>query len=719
MGKSALCVLKKMITVGGRTILWSLRVLMPLGPVHSEPPKNNTHYTYIGNREGIAETFYQNNSFFQCIAKQHCKPSPEGQPRKKFAIMLKDKKTNLVLPAFLKCFNDGRAVVSLSEDLIGTANKILQSDDPNCLDYSTLAPQADAQAIQDTVAAVEKLGDQCPQEDRSCLGQLYDLFEQDVKNTVQALIPDFLYSAPPDATSKMGCLSNILANFKNSIVSVLKTFLYDAPKKLWEIGKAAWDYFFDQEKKSSTVAFLSSMMSTEMATALVDWDLPNFYNLLRANFFKTFGAIRQFYLELIGCTEWSGEPFYSECLKKMNFSCTTCENVTQFTCGLLGQLGAGVALGGLMGTLNSVGNVIKSKVATSGKSIAELLVPVGMRESVKNSAIAQGLRDLANAPIMQEISAKASQLKHGVGEVAYRMGLKVSPLTKILASVKDELKLILGMGDAFKNVVAGNPITSLYHFSYQKGKKITQQKVSNTLVQRGVVGMESAILKAKKYAYHLQKIWDLLESHLAKLQQMSDPKKFNPKTYQKIISEYLKRVQEELEHIGFKVSPASDGKGLLLEKGGESIVYRPDFEVITRRKFKNVEELQGHIKTHDALLHDGREPRVVASNPPMIQDVLESAKNSLGLYAASADGLDGFVYLAHLGVLPSQSRQPPKCTDILLEAKLLGVEDISEVVKEPATTGVLLPLEGKSPAPVPAANNQSGTAVEAAAPPQG
>ena len=77
------------------------------------------------------------------------------------------------------------------------------------------------------------------------------------------------------------------------------------------------------------------------------------------------GDLRDFYTETLGCTEWSGSAYESECVSKMNWSCPDTEHVLQFVCGLVGQLGGGFLLGGMLGSVKAI-----ASVASVRKSVA-------------------------------------------------------------------------------------------------------------------------------------------------------------------------------------------------------------------------------------------------------------------------------------------------------------------------------------------------------------
>jgi len=614
------------------------------------------HYSYIGKNSGLGELFYKNNRYFQCMTKRHCKQIAESDPRLKVAIFLKDKNSDMVIPSFLQCYRDGTGQASMAEAMVTAANNAIKNES-SCLDLSQVDSNVPARFATDTMKAMQKFGGACPKEDRSCVGQIADLLEQDLKNAF-----NFFSKKAEGETTKMGCLSTMVSNLVESLYSTLKLFLYDAPKKVFEVGAALWNHFFDSEKESSTAMLYSSMMAPDMAQALADWDLAKFYSLLRSNFFELMGNIRKFYTELLGCTEWQGAPYESECLKKTNWSCPTCESVTNFACGLTGQLGTGMFLGGLLGTAKGIANVAQLQKAISlnpksygipGLAIKEMKVKMGIDEAMKGA---------------KEFGQRAN----------YKVSKLSAPLVDVLSSVKDEIKVISGLGSGFKKIVSSNPVTLPYHITYQKMKGFMNKKSAEGMINHSLKGTENAINLGKRYALHLQNITEDFAVHAKQLYKIRGDK-FNPTVYKEVMKDYISTVQGEMKRMGIKVEKIEGGTALKLEKNGEIFEYRPDFRDKLESGSKySLEEFKTHVSNQDPLLYNGKIPGYNPESPGFLSDIIQKANTSKGLFVTQADAMDGYIYLGHFSTQQSLVPKIEDCNDYLEGIEYLEMHDISD-----------------------------------------
>lgn len=542
----------------------------------------------------------------------------------------------------------------MSEEIVSIMNR----QEPTlvqCIELDRLKEVAPEKLAIETHKALQNFGGECPKEDRSCGEQLADMFMKDIKNAINIFKWDF-----SEKKTDMGCLSTLLTNLGMSIVSTVKLFLVDIPKKVFEVGKSLWNYMWGKDNESSTAMLYSSIMAPDMAQALADWDLPKFYSLLRKNFLDMIGNIRKFYSELLGCTQWEGAPYASECLKKTNWSCPTCESVTNFACGLTGQLGAGAVLGGLLGTGKAIANVSQLKRAVS-------LNP-------KDFGISPGAISEMKAKMgIDKIVKQASDLKQRAG---YKISRYTAPLTDFLETVTSEVKVVSGLGSAFKKVVTANPVTLPYHLTYQAGKGFTNRNVAQSMINRRLKGAENSIDLGKRYALHLQMISDNFAAYAKQLYKIRGDR-FNEGVYKDIMKDYISDVAAEMKRMGIKSEKIDGGLGLKLSKGDEVFEYRPDF----REKLKSgskysAEDFKSHVTNQDPILYDGKIPGYRPDTPGFLSDIIQKADTSKGLFVTKADAMDGYVYLGHFSSQQSMVPDHEDCNDFLDGLDFLEMQTI-------------------------------------------
>lgn len=590
---------------------------------------------------------------------KHCAREDESSKPPMYSIFLKDVHSKMIVPSFLECNEDGSATISMAEGLVPAFNEALQGGEA-CFNPAAAAPGVAPEFVDRTMRALQAYEGKCPEEDRSCGKQIADLLVQDVSNAVSLFKNK---KKAKDETTKMGCLSNVVASLKESLISTLKLFVWDIPKKVWEIGKSTWNYLFDRENKSSTAMLLSSVMAEDMAQALAKWDLAKFYSLLRKNFFKFLGNIREFYTELLGCTEWKGTPFESECLKKTNWSCPTCESTTNFFCGLAGQLGTGFALGGLLGTAKSVIQMSQIKKAislnpkkygVSTDAIKEMGSKVGVNKAITDAKV--------NAQTMR-----------------YKASLYTRPVTDVLTSVGEEIKLLSGIGKNFQKFVSANPVTMPYHLAFQYSKKAGFKRTGEYLVRKS--SQNSSLALGRRFALRLSSLSDNFTTYAKDFYKIKGTK-FNQGIYDDIMTRYLDDVAEETRKMGIKVEKLPDGHGLKLEKGGEIFEYRPDFrqQMDIAERF-TADEFRKQLAATDPILFDSKTMINAPAMPNFLRDIHQKASVAKDVITLKTDGLDGLIYLGHFG---SQQNGVPRiqdCKEYLHDAEYLEMQDITDAAQ--------------------------------------
>lgn len=610
-----------------------------------------TYSTPIQQDQALGNVFYNNHQYFQCMAKKHCGPDTGGDS---YAVFIKDVHTKTVIPNFLDCQEDGSANLSMAESLIPRFNESMEGGEA-CFNPDEVTPDVEPGFVAKSLQAINAYKGECPKEDRSCGKQVADLFVQDVKNGISL----FKGKKPSESSStKMGCLSTLLTNLKDSLLSTLKLFLWDAPKKIFEIGKNTWNYLFNKEKDTSTSMLLTSVMSKDMADSLAKWDLAKFYSLLRKNFFNFLGNLREFYTELLGCMEWEGKPYESECLKKTNWSCPSCESVTNFMCGLGGQLGTGFMLGGMLGTAKGILQMSQMKKAislnpkkfgVSSDAIKEMTSKMHLDKSIKNAKL------------------KTQTLR-------YRASLYTRPITDVLSSATEELKLLSGIGKNFKKFVSLNPVTMPYHLSFQYSKRLGFNRASDRIISR--FGKGSSVYLGKKYALHFSNMtenFSIIAKDLYKIRGT----KFNKVIFDDIVRRHLDDIAKESKKMGMKVERIEGGQALRLEKAGESYIYKPNLkrQMDIAENF-SLEDFTKHMQAKDPMLYNSTLAASAPRMPGFIKEMHAKAAAVKDLVTVSADSVDGLLYLGHFGAQVGRSSRIEDCRDYLHDAEYLEMHKL-------------------------------------------
>lgn len=664
--------MSKVKTLNTLIILFSLLtgVYSPLA--FSEPVK--THYTYIDNKQnGLGDLFYKNSAYYRCLTQTHCKKpvdeakeaaeageKVESQEPRKLAIFLKKSDSREVIPSFLQCHADGTGMVSMAEELIPVVNNAVARED-KCADVKPIEGVIPQRFVDDTLKALQGYDKKCKREDRSCFTQVVDGLQNDLQNMFS------LFGGEKSETTKMGCFSTLISNVVESLYSTLKLFLWDLPKGALNLAKNSWNYFFGEEEETSTAMLYASVLPENLAEALADWDLAKFYDIVRKNFLNFLGDIREFYTELLGCSEWSGVPYQSECLKKTNWSCPTCESVMNFGCGLAGQLGTGFLLGGVLGTAKSLATLsqLKKKISISPKSFG-----------IKSEAI----KEMKSREAIQGYISKAED---AYTTARYKTSKVAQPVTKVLSTVGDEMKFVFGLGSAFKKFISSNPVTLPYHLSFQQGKQVAFKAMNNTALDKGYFTKGSQALNlGRRYAMRLKNVQDKYQQTVKDLYRLRG-RRFNEKLYREINSEYLDTVKKELELVGVKVNRVSDDV-LVLEKGGELVEYRPNFKerVLAAGDDVSADDFAKNLTFDDLLLEERNVAGLSTQRPKFLQEMMDKASDSKDIYTIKGDGADGLIYLGHFTGQQKSVPAVQNCDDFLHEAEPLQVQEIQDSALE-------------------------------------
>lgn len=638
--------------------LFFIFIFTPAQSLFAQPDTPQRHYTYIGKDNKLADLFYNNNNYYQCKTDRHCRPKTDknkSTPNKRMAFFVLDKKSGLVIPTFLQCMDNGTSVISMAEDLIPIVNQRNEADP--CEQIQQLPSSLPTRFINDTLQTLESLdNDGCPKEDRSCANQITDMFAKDLNNLLRP------FSKMPSPTTEMGCLSTLFTNLWEGLWSTAKLLLWELPKGVANVAKNTWNYFFNKEQETSTAMLYASVMSETMAQALSKGDFAKFYSELRKNFFKFIGAIREFYGELMGCMEWSGTPYDSECLKKTNWSCPTCESTTNFLCGLTGQLGTGMALGAVLG-------VTKATIAVSK-----------MKRQIANEPARFGFAKEALEQI--EANKTIRSLKNQTQEAKYRIGTRTRPIASYTNAALGEMKTLFALGENFRKLIAVNPVTAPFHMSFQAGQKMGHKRLNRLTQEHNIPGLTLGPTAALGRAYgralaNVQKKFDESITELHKLTKGN----YHPRVYNDISRNYITVVKKELERVNIKATPIQGGRGLRLEKGGEVFEYRPNWrdKIEKARSDMSLEDFKHFVANGDQLL-DVVTPvgQLTSASPGFLKELRHKAHSAKNTFIVQSGPTDGMIYLGYFTAQSRNAPQEAKCEDLLYDMELIGSQDVTQ-----------------------------------------
>jgi hypothetical protein len=622
------------------------------------------HYSYFPTnpQEDLGDTFYRNNEFLRCEATKVCEPektsmtaqstnSSTPESPKKFAYFVRREKDGFIVPIFIQCHSNGAATASTAEDLVPYLNETVL-DNGDCLDETEISENVAPSFVENTLNAVQSYEAGCPKQDLSCMEQVAENFTRDLKNAMN------IFKVSNESKTEMGCLSNVLSTVIDSLYQTLKLFVYDLPKGVLNVGKSVYNYFWGEEEEQTTAMLASSVMSEDMANALVAWDLPKFYSLLKKNFFKFIGQIKEFYGEMLGCTEWNGIPFNSQCLKKMNWSCPTCDHVMNFTCGLVGQLGAGFAMGGILGTGNSIVQMNRMKKAIG----------------TNPSKYQMGKEAISEMMAKTRIPEMVTKAKSSSRKAAFHTARYTRPMTQFLTTAKEDIRFVLGVGDSFRGFIAATPPTMPYHYMYQLGKSKAFRKMNDSQVKKSGV---NTMKLGRAYAVKLDEISEGFESLLPDLNKLRG-KNFDPDLYAVVKDEYLALAQKNLKSIGMNVERLPDNKGLKISKGEQSFDYIPEFDERLKAMPDRIEadEMKKIFMDSDPLMTKDHHLATQNHMPDFWRRVQDKAHESRGMFVVKPDALDGYVYMAQISSQVGQIPETKDCSGKLNGAKILRSQEI-------------------------------------------
>lgn len=280
-----------------------LSLILPhLGTV-SYAQDGENHYTYLSDSpyETLGDTFYRNNEFLKCEARNFCKKQEKVtrlDPLKKFAFFFQRENDSYIVPVFLQCHRSGTSTASMAEDLVPLVNEtVLEQGD--CVDEESVEEAVSPYFVEDALRAIKGYENGCPKQETGAVERILDTFVDDFKN----LTSPWKFFGGDGEKVEAGCLTNFLANIKTSVWETIKLFTYHLPTGVWNLGVSAFNKFMGREDDTSSALLNSSLMSEDMANAITSFDFAKVYELIRKNFWSFWGDIKEYYLETIGCTE--------------------------------------------------------------------------------------------------------------------------------------------------------------------------------------------------------------------------------------------------------------------------------------------------------------------------------------------------------------------------------------------------------------------------------
>lgn len=641
-------------------------IFCELSFAQAEVSTGENHFAFLSKdqNDNLGDTFYRNNEFLRCEASKLCKPrdpnsssSTEAEPLKKFAYFLGREADGFIVPVFLTCHASGSASAATAESLVPYLNQeVLENGD--CLNEEDLLKNVNPFFVDSTLKVIQGYDGGCPKRSTSCMDDVVENFTRDLKNVTN------IFSLSNSEKTDSGCLTNLLSSALDSLYQTLKLFVWDIPKGVFNVGKAGLKYFFGAEEDRSTAMLASSVMSDDMAKALTSWDLAEFYKLAKKNFFSFFGQIKEFYGEIIGCTQWSGLPYQSECLKKVNWSCPNCDHMLNFACGLTGQLGTGFLLGGILGTAKSISKMrgIKKQVATDPSKFN--IVPEAVREMAAKSSI----------PGMLEKAGLEAR------RASFTASRYTRPTTQFFTAAKNDLKGIFGIGDSFRALIAATPLTMPYNLVYQRGKARAFRAMNELQVKN--LGVNSLKL-GRAYALRLDNIRAGFDDLLVDLNKLRGTT-FDPVLFRSLKREYYSLVEKELRAIGVKVERLPDGDGLSISKAGESFEYRPNIADRLKNMPDDVgpDEMKRMLMNSDPIMTTNHSVGTQVDLPEFWKNIRDKAHTSRGVFTIKPDANDGYVYLGHFSAQTENVTPSTDCSGKLNGVTLLREQEVPHELPE-------------------------------------
>jgi hypothetical protein len=636
-----------------------IAIILAANSILSHPlfaQEGKTHYRYLNQNEqfDLGNSFYRNSDYFKCEARQYCQKieDPAVKP-KRYAYFLGREEDGFIIPVFLQCHRSGNASMTTAEDLVPLLNETVLKDG-NCIEDKEVEKVEESvpnHFVEDTLKAVRSYEGNCPKnEDDTFIKP----FMTDWDNVVKAV------TFEKQDTVKAGCLTNALASVVQSVYQTLKLFAWDIPKGIYKFGVQAFKSFFGKEEERSSEMLAASLMSEDMAHALVTGDVRELYKLLRVNSKNFALAIKEFYLETVGCSEWEGIPYGSVCLKKMNWDCLTWENGVPWVCGIISQLGTGYILGALLGASRSLVKMrsLKKKIADNPENfglVANAADEVKAKKSIHN--------------MMEELSG-------GYRRGSFRLKRNTRVITNFMDTQRLEISSILGLGNSFKTIIKSTPVTAPYNFYFQKGqnrgwKRMNERQMKNVSSQPLALGRARAL--------RLDNIDEAFNDIFGELKKLQG-KKFEPFVFKELQGDLLRVMKTELEKGSMKVTLLKDGK-LKIKKDGKEFIYQPKFE----EKLKNMppklsdDEMKRILKNDDMILGNQRAVSLPQDIPDFWKEFVSSAELSRGIFALKSDGLDGIVYFGQFSAQTGKVPRPEDCSSRLNNVELLRSQDITNI----------------------------------------
>lgn len=665
--------------------------------------ENKNHYAYLSDssNEDLGDTFYRNNEFLKCEAKNLCKKKEEVtrlDPLKKYAFFFRREQDGYIVPIFLQCYKSGTSTASMAEDLVPYVNEeVLEK--PDCVDEDSVENSVNPSFVDDALKAIKSYENGCPKrEDGECFKEIVDNVFDDLRNFTNPM--NFFSGKKFEA----GCFSNILTNAVVSVWETIKLFFYQIPRGIWNLGVSAWNQFFGNEEETSDALLTSSVMGEDMANAITSMDIPKVYELMKKNFWSFFKNIKEYYLELIGCTEWEGAPYYSTCLKKQNWSCLNCSNTLNFACGVVSQLGAGAFLGAATGLARSAAMMAKVRKAPYGNPLTSAMPDSALKEMAAKTFISNTL-------------GKTGSKRR---RAAFEASRKTRPLTNWLNKFKEDIKYVAGVGDSFRGLVEATPFISYYNGIFQTSKKWTFDRLNQSQFRKIDGG---PLKKAHAYALRLDTIrekFDNLFVDYAKLRGAN----FDPVLFNKLNKEMLDTITDQLQGTGITVQRLPNQAGLALTKNGERFTYKPNFREYLDPRSPNAksslssEDLKHLMSDRDFLLSNN--PAITQSPraPSFIKEMQEQATTARGIFKADPDAMDGYIYLANFSQNTGNIPKVEDCSGKMNGVKLIRMQDITDYPSEEEKTELLKEEREKEKveaAAAKAAEEEARAAEEAAA----
>lgn len=677
--------------------------------------KKDSHYSYFSNnpQEDFGDTFYRNNEYMKCEAQNLCKEREnvtELDPLRKYAFFFQRENDESIVPVFLQCYRDGSSTASMAESLVPLMNEAVLQDGEECVDENEVEAVANPAFVTDTLKAIQGYEGGCPKQEKGCFEQIGDGFLKDLKMFMNP--SRFFYS---EERVETGCLSNIVSNIGTAIVQTGALLFYHLPVGIWNSGvsaaKGLWNKFMGREEETSDGLLNASIMESELLQAVVSRDFAKAWTLLQKNFWSFWKGIKEYYINTIGCTEWDGVPYYSTCLKKMDWTCRNCGNMMNYACGLLAQFGTGYLLGGILGMSKgalAVKNASRAMALSATTKVAT--------EVARKSQFATKATPASNSSWLTTTLADLSNKSKDVtARINFSANRKMKPVVDTLRTQRDEVKYFMGMGDSFRGLVASFPPTKPYHHIYQMGKDGGFDLAART-INRKVIGA-SPLQQGRALAFRFdtikRKFDDKLFDELMKLRGTSA--RVLDEGLKEVYDEYFKIIQRNLNGTGAKTTIMPDGKSIRISMGDESFLYRPDFKRFLDKDAPPPRGLSQN-KYQATLTHEPMEIKYKMANddiflssaplevrngkiPNFMKEMVSKAEPARRIHKIKPEGMDGYAFVTVFSAQMNGIPEREDCTGKLNGVKLISKpRDISDYPSEERKAELIAEKEAREKA---------------------